>query len=571
MGKGTISSESGKGRYTVSLDYGTDIADAQLEKLNARKDGLENYIAQQEVYITELESNRDAANFNLRVAISTYNASEMADEDKERLDKYQISAIAAGQSLSEARITLSLSKADLANVVARLAKLNALSLSESRSVWCADYTESATGDVAMIEIDGEQPLALIAPAAPASVASDGHMQARDVMSAEQAFLNAAILPGWQKFSPTYRIGTITAINYGNDTCSVDLDAATSSAQNLDINQSSSLSDVPIEYMTCDAKAFTVADEVVVQFLGQNWSTPKVIGFKDNPKSCAPKELFFIIELADERVTTPGTPLGAKYKGIPAEGYYSEESPPGYETSGETIGSDWAYDVNVSDPTGGYNYDPGTENRVTDVLRVRYDVVWAKESEFDEYFTSPADIGSTVEVTSEADYVDLVTDYDGGGCYMESGASVPYIRKDPWWTSPSSGTAPWYWDSIDGNRYYVYDPEVEIYYGSPPATEHYQFQAWTGQNWDNNAGYTANDLDHADSWIRALYSPPTAITVEVDGIEHTYNLLRMGGAPRALDDDRSIPPVSPPSLGGTSSYTTNAERRIAVWYERADTP
>jgi predicted transglutaminase-like cysteine proteinase len=45
-----------------------------------------------------------------------------------------------------------------------------------------------------------------------------------------------------------------------------------------------LSDVPIEYMNGDnASAFLVDDMVVVQFVGQNWNNPKVIGFEMNPR------------------------------------------------------------------------------------------------------------------------------------------------------------------------------------------------------------------------------------------------------------------------------------------------
>ena len=59
--------------------------------------------------------------------------------------------------------------------------------------------------------------------------------AREVMTAAQAFWNAAVLPGWQRWMPTYRIGTISDIDYDADTASVELDDATSTAQDLPIN------------------------------------------------------------------------------------------------------------------------------------------------------------------------------------------------------------------------------------------------------------------------------------------------------------------------------------------------
>jgi len=95
--------------------------------------------------------------------------------------------------------------------------------------------------------------------------------------------NFALTPYWQKWNPTFRIGTITAIS--GSTASVTLDAATSHYQNLNINQSKTLTDVTFSYLTCDSLAFIEGDEVIVAFTSQDWSTPVIIGFKDNPVSC----------------------------------------------------------------------------------------------------------------------------------------------------------------------------------------------------------------------------------------------------------------------------------------------
>jgi predicted transglutaminase-like cysteine proteinase len=50
-------------------------------------------------------------------------------------------------------------------------------------------------------------------------------------------------------------------------------------------------DVHIEYMGCNEGAFSDGDEVVVEFTGQDWTQPKVIGFKDQPKSCGVWSMF----------------------------------------------------------------------------------------------------------------------------------------------------------------------------------------------------------------------------------------------------------------------------------------
>lgn len=179
------------------------------------------------------------------------------------------------QALKLQRAELERTKANLSNV----------ETSETRQAWCADLTEDAAGEVATIEVPGEPGTVLVAPGGRAPSAGDGALVARELMTPEQAFFNAAILPGWQKWMPTFRTGTITAINSDSDSADVSLDAATSSAQGLGVNQTSSLSGVPVDYMECNAAAFEVGDPCVVRFDGQSWDSPRVIGFPYYPKSC----------------------------------------------------------------------------------------------------------------------------------------------------------------------------------------------------------------------------------------------------------------------------------------------
>lgn len=123
------------------------------------------------------------------------------------------------------------------------------------------------------------------PASETPFAGDGVMFATDVMSPEQYYWNLAAMPAWQKFKPTYRWGTLTALDKDANLASVTLNNATSSQQSLGINQTSTLTNIPVVYMTCNARAFEVNDRVVVQFLGQDWANPRVIGFLDNPRPC----------------------------------------------------------------------------------------------------------------------------------------------------------------------------------------------------------------------------------------------------------------------------------------------
>ena len=161
------------------------------------------------------------------------------------------------------------------------------------SAWCVDLTEDLSGNVGTIEVPGERGTVKIQPGydgnAVYNESRDKQLQPVIASGPWAAFYNWAILPAWQKWEPTFRYGTITAID-GNS-CDVTLDTVESSQQGLNINQSNTLSDVEIDYMTCNGGAFNVGDEVVIEFEGQSWNNPKVIGFKVNPVGCEWVESF----------------------------------------------------------------------------------------------------------------------------------------------------------------------------------------------------------------------------------------------------------------------------------------
>jgi hypothetical protein len=156
------------------------------------------------------------------------------------------------------------------------------------AAWCADLTEDLSGIVGTVEVPGERGTVLIQPGYDGNAAydsdRDGVLQPSMGGTAESVYFNWALRPGWQKWMPTYRFGVITAIS--GDTCDLRLYNAQSSDQGLNLNQSTTLSSVAIEYMSCNGEAFSKGDHVLVKFEGQNWSNPKVIGFKDNPQPCS---------------------------------------------------------------------------------------------------------------------------------------------------------------------------------------------------------------------------------------------------------------------------------------------
>lgn len=158
---------------------------------------------------------------------------------------------------------------------------------EQLSIYCADLTDNLSGDVGLIEVPGESISFNIQPGyaggALYNAARDGQLVPTIIQTPAQVFYNLAMLPGWQKWMPTFRYGTISSIS--GDTCDINLENSVSSQQDLNVNQSTTLSTVPIEYMDCNGTAFSIGDNVLIEFTGQDWQQPKVIGFKSKPKSC----------------------------------------------------------------------------------------------------------------------------------------------------------------------------------------------------------------------------------------------------------------------------------------------
>lgn len=296
MGKATILSGGEDGRYTVRLDFGAELRDARVTALNAKiaelAAAIPDWQATLDAFRAEEEAPAEAA---VDAAVAAYIAATKTLQPAEVIKQLLDAHTAAIKALLAVRtrygplaLELDRMKAEKAQAEKDLAPLEALDLEEEVEVWCADVSEEGSGEVGTIEIPGEYgggQAVIIAPGALEHVPADGAIVAREVQTGAQAYFNAAILPGWQRHMPTYRAGTITALDLDADTADVALDPARSSAQDLDINQAATLAAVPVRYMTCNASAFEVDDRVVVEFEGQDWESPRVIGFVSNPKRC----------------------------------------------------------------------------------------------------------------------------------------------------------------------------------------------------------------------------------------------------------------------------------------------
>jgi hypothetical protein len=293
VGYGEIIGGGPTARYTLRLDYGEATKTATLAALNEQLAILDVQIAAQVVRLAEAQAVVDAALLEVKNATDAFIAaggtgnlsSTAAQAALQFLEQQRRATIEAQKLAIDPRLKLDALKVARAQVLDYIVRWNAAVTVQTKDAWCTDYTESGAGSVATIDIESESELTLVAPGCRGWTPSDGVMRATDVMSPEQCYWNLAALPGVQKFKPTYRWGTLTALDKDANLATVFLNSATSSQQSLGINQSSTLTGIPVVYMTCNARAFEVGDRVVVQFLGQDWSNPRVIGFLDNPRPC----------------------------------------------------------------------------------------------------------------------------------------------------------------------------------------------------------------------------------------------------------------------------------------------
>jgi predicted transglutaminase-like cysteine proteinase len=189
MGKGQIISDQGNGIYRVKIIYGG------RDKLNAR-------IAALDVQIADLQTRIDAE----------------SDEYQKSLLKLEKSALEKSKQYLE----------------------NAFPDDYEVDMHCADFTEGLTGDVGTIEVPGEDQFFNIQPGhdnnAVYSGERDGQLWPAVAGSGDWSFFNQCILPGWQKWMPTYRYAQIVDLAPGSNTCRIEILPFSSSQQSLDINQ-----------------------------------------------------------------------------------------------------------------------------------------------------------------------------------------------------------------------------------------------------------------------------------------------------------------------------------------------
>ena len=287
MGKGRIVSHDGEGRYTVEILHDRERVDAELAQLETDIETWTEQLADAQEALDEAEQAHDDAQQALNDAINQRD--EEGQIDRVLVTRRTREAMEAALVVRVADIRTKEIDSNIQQAQARKAELEALPFEPSLSAWCADYSTELSGEVGTIEVPGEPDQVLIRPGhdddATWTEPRDGQLVQRVGMASYHLYWCAAVLPGWQRWRPTYRLGEITSL--GEGVANVLLDAETSSADGLPIDPPGgrSLSGVPIQYMDCDEAAFEEGDRVLVEYAFQDAEQPRIIGFESDPRPC----------------------------------------------------------------------------------------------------------------------------------------------------------------------------------------------------------------------------------------------------------------------------------------------
>ena len=327
MGSATVTENIGDGQYEVQIDKAIDQINAEIEEKETRINEFNSDLipAATEIYNTAFsEYGTEKTSFETLVSeLRTLQGSGTPAEIQEKMAEVRAQTselLEADTKKNIARRELATLNLQLLSVQKELEKWQELlnDPDDIRTVWAVDYTPdiSVGAKVGTVEINGEAEKRPIdsATGLPDATVSEkvqitaggedgtGLITPAPVLDGQEHFTAEASKPGWQKWKPTFRAATITDIDHGLNTCDVNLNDAQSSvirtkavnnsvgeeitaAQGFDINQTETLTDVSFDYMTCNSTAFTGGDNVVIEFLEQDWRNPVVKGFVESPRAC----------------------------------------------------------------------------------------------------------------------------------------------------------------------------------------------------------------------------------------------------------------------------------------------
>jgi predicted transglutaminase-like cysteine proteinase len=233
MGQATILANLGDGKYNIRLIKEPGKSVARIAKINKDIETASTNIATAEAAANTASAAMETARTALNVAIEAYKLDPKTDLTKPQSDLVNAMADYEKKKRKVSELGWGLSKLE-----AELSMLQAAMANEDKTnIWCMDKTVNLVvgAQVGTAEINSAPVVFQIVPEGKTTDAF-GIVQPVGVSTPSAVFFNRAILPGMQKWYPTYRYGTIVSIDYDNNKCDVVLDPAYSYEGGFNINQ-----------------------------------------------------------------------------------------------------------------------------------------------------------------------------------------------------------------------------------------------------------------------------------------------------------------------------------------------
>lgn len=301
MGKAIITENLQEGKYKIEYRYNATAIEARLEKIDVE-------IAAGEQTRVETQVKLDAALIHMRtlndllngvLSSTTLTAAEKEKQSREIVTQQQAHRLV----IVGLQGTLAAVAATRTSLQLEYLRLDKVPRTRNRTVWSADYSPdlgiATNGDwnqIGTIEVPGEEQEVLLYPAKNLfrawTPAIDGDMTPVAAQSPMAWFYNTCVVTGWQKYRPTYRFAKVLEILTATRMKVELIPPLKSTYGDVDITPTladltlPSYAEVECDYLDCHTQAFSIGDEVVVQYMAQNADQPKVIGFRHNPKPCS---------------------------------------------------------------------------------------------------------------------------------------------------------------------------------------------------------------------------------------------------------------------------------------------
>lgn len=244
MGQATITGGGPTGLYDIQIVKHAGTSAARLVKIAARlvelgdnhgSPPVSGLLVTAEAEVSAAQNALSAAQYTLSVLLIQY---EVGSVKREVVTAATKAIVECEMTLLKKQRDLSFLQVEKTSLTQEQTRLNAAMAAEPRSnIWCTDLTEDlAVGaTVGTMEMNGEDSEIILTPGGVSSTGL-GKLQHAGISTPAAVFYNKAIMPCWQKWKPTYRIGKILKITNSLDTCDVGIEDQRSCEQGLKINQ-----------------------------------------------------------------------------------------------------------------------------------------------------------------------------------------------------------------------------------------------------------------------------------------------------------------------------------------------